>query len=94
MGNNREFSDSIKLEVIKNNLKTNNGSICCEVCKTKLNSIDECHFDHIYPFAKGGKSTLENCQILCSECNLRKNDKEIHDFMIEEKQNNFSRVLN
>ena len=89
MGNNREFSDSIKLEVIKNNLKTNNGSICCEVCKTKLNSIDECHFDHIYPFAKGGKSTLENCQILCSECNLRKNDKEIHDFMIEEKAKQF-----
>jgi len=89
MINNREFSDSIKLEVIKKNLKNNNGSICCEVCKARLNSIDKCHFDHIYPFAKGGKSTLENCQILCSDCNLRKNDKELHDFMLEEKAKNF-----
>lgn len=89
MGSNRDFSDSIKLEVIKNNLKKNNGSICCETCKAKLNSIDECHFDHIYPFAKGGKSTFDNCQILCSDCNLRKNDKELQDFMIEEKAKQF-----
>lgn len=89
MSINRDFSDSIKLEVIKDNLKRNNGSICCETCKAKLVSIDECHFDHIYPFAKGGKSTLENCQILCSECNLRKNDKELQDFMLEEKAKQF-----
>lgn len=89
MGNNRDFSDSIKLEVIKNILKANNGSICCEICKIRLNSIDECHFDHIYPFAKGGKSTLENCQILCSECNLRKNDKELQEFVLEEKAKQF-----
>lgn len=89
MGNNRDFSDSIKLEIIKANLKKNNGSICCETCKTKLSSIDECHFDHIYPFAKGGKSTLENCQILCSDCNLRKNDKELQDFVLEEKAKQF-----
>ena len=86
---NRDFSDSIKLEVIKANLKKNNGSICCETCSAKLNSIDECHFDHIYPYAKGGKSTLENCQILCSECNLRKNDKELQDFVLEEKAKMF-----
>lgn len=89
MSISRDFSDSIKLEVIKDNLKRNNGSICCETCKAKLFSIDECHFDHIYPFAKGGKSTLENCQILCSECNLRKNDKELQDFMLEEKAKQF-----
>ncbi len=67
MDNTRVFSDSIKLEVIKNNLKKNNGSICCEICHDRLNSIDECHFDHIYPYSKGGKSTFENCQILCSK---------------------------
>lgn len=89
MGNNRDFSDSIKLEVIKNNLRNHNGSICCEACNAKLNSIDECHFDHIYPFAKGGKSTFDNCQILCSECNLRKNDKELQEFMLEEKAKMF-----
>ena len=72
---NRDFSDSIKLEVIKANLEKYNGKICCEVCGTQLSSIKDCHFDHIHPFAKGGKSTLENCQLLCADCNLKKNDK-------------------
>lgn len=89
MANQRDFSDSIKLEVIKNNLKKNSGSICCEICGSRLNSIEECHFDHIYPYAKGGKSTLDNCQILCEECNLRKNDKVLQDFMLEEKAKQF-----
>lgn len=89
MGNNRDFSDSIKLEVIKNNLKKYSGSICCEICNTKLDSIEECHFDHIYPFAKGGKSSFENCQILCSQCNLKKNDKELEEFVLEEKAKQF-----
>ncbi len=86
---NRDFSDSIKLEVIKANLEKYNGKICCEVCGTQLSSIKDCHFDHIHPFAKGGKSTLENCQLLCADCNLKKNDKELKDFILEEKAKQF-----
>jgi len=89
MGDNRFFSDSTKLEVIKNNLKKNNGLICCEICGMKMNSIEDCHFDHIYPYSKGGKSTFDNCQILCSTCNLRKNDKELQDFVLDEKAKQF-----
>lgn len=86
---NRDFSDSVKLEVIKANLEKNGGKICCEICGEALSSIKECHFDHIYPFAKGGKSTLENCQLLCADCNLKKNDKELKDFILEEKARAF-----
>lgn len=86
---NRDFSDSIKLEVIKANLEKYDGKICCEVCGTQLSSIKDCHFDHIYPFAKGGKSTLENCQLLCVNCNLKKNDKELKDFILVEKAKQF-----
>lgn len=89
MADLRFFSDSIKLEVIKNNLKKYDGDIRCEMCNIKLNSIEECHFDHIYPYAKGGKSSLSNCQILCSQCNLRKNDKELEDFVLEDKAKQF-----
>ena len=85
MMNNRDFSDSVKLNVIKANLEKNRGEICCAICGTKLLSIKECHFDHITPFAKGGKSVAENCQILCVNCNLKKNDKEMQDFILEEK---------
>lgn len=87
--NNRDFSDSVKLEVIKTNLEKNGGKICCEACGSALSSIKECHFDHIYPYARGGKSTFENCQLLCTDCNLRKNDKELKDFILEEKAKTF-----
>lgn len=86
---NRDFSDSVKLEVIKANLEKNGGKICCEVCRNNLSSINECHFDHIYPYSKGGKSTFENCQLLCTDCNLKKNDKELKDFVLEEKAKSF-----
>lgn len=86
---NRDFSDTVKLESIKANLKNNNGEIHCGICDTKLLSIDECHFDHIVPYAKGGKSILSNCQILCIDCNLKKNDKELKDFVLEEKAKRF-----
>lgn len=86
---NRDFSDSIKLAVIKKNLEKNNGEIHCSICGLKLSSIEECHFDHIVPFAKDGKSSFENCQILCINCNLKKTDKALKDFVLEEKAKRF-----
>ena len=86
---NRDFSDSVKLSAITENLRKNNGDICCAICGAKLSSIDACHFDHIFPFSKGGKSTADNCQILCISCNLKKTDKELQDFLLEEKAKRF-----
>ena len=85
----RDFFDSIKYSVVRENLEKNNGRICCEICGKELNSINEGHFDHIEAYAKGGKSTKDNCQILCSNCNLKKNDKELNDFLLDEKARKF-----
>ena len=32
---------------------------------------------------------MDNCQILCTDCNLSKSDKEMHDFILEEKVKRF-----
>ena len=55
----------------------------------KFDGKSECHFDHILAYAKGGKSSLDNCQILCSVCNLSKSDKDMQDFLLEEKAKRF-----
>lgn len=34
----------------------------------------ELHIDHIIPWSKGGETTMDNLQTLCSKCNLGKSD--------------------
>ena len=36
--------------------------------------IEEMQADHIMPWSKGGKTTAENCQMLCADCNRRKSN--------------------
>ena len=44
----------------------------CVIC----NAADQLHFDHDFPFAKGGTSIIaENVRILCARHNLSKSDK-------------------
>lgn len=45
----------------------------CEICGKKLDG--GFHADHVTAFSKGGKTTLQNGQALCSECNLKKGNK-------------------
>ena len=46
----------------------------CPVCKQAF-SIEEMEADHITPWHLGGKTTEENCQLLCKEDNRRKAGK-------------------
>ncbi len=36
----------------------------------------ELHIDHIKPWSKGGETTIDNLQTLCSDCNLGKSNLE------------------
>lgn len=85
----RFFSDSVQYQAVLSNLEKNNGQLKCAICGKNLVSKSECRFDHIFAYAKGGKSTLDNCQILCENCNLSKSDKEMNDYILEEKAKRF-----
>ena len=66
LDHNRIIPTSVKLEVWKRDKGR------CIQC----GSVDNLHFDHILPFAKGGTSlTAENIQLLCVRHNLQKRDK-------------------
>lgn len=45
----------------------------CKKCG-KYFEIEQMEADHITPWSKGGKTTADNCQMLCKECNRRKSD--------------------
>lgn len=51
---------------------TGNGGVC-PYCGEHF-ELSEMHADHIKPWAKGGPTTAENCQVLCRDCNLKKSD--------------------
>ncbi|MBO5385245.1 HNH endonuclease, partial [bacterium] len=46
----------------------------CPICKQHF-EIEQMEADHITPWCEGGKTSSENCQMLCKECNRRKSNK-------------------
>lgn len=43
----------------------------CSICKKELEK-NYIHIDHIIPISKGGTNNIQNLQVLCVECNLKK----------------------
>jgi len=64
----RAFTDKMKREAYERQKGV------CPKCKKKF-AIEEMEADHIKPWSKGGKTTAENCQMLCGDCNRIKAGK-------------------
>jgi len=64
----RAFTDKMKREAYERQ----NG--ICPFCKKKYD-ISEMEADHITPWHEGGKTTAENCQMLCRQDNRTKAGK-------------------
>lgn len=64
----RTFSDSIKQKVYEKQGRK------CIICKKEFD-ISEMEGDHITPWKDNGKTTEENCQMLCKDDNRRKSGK-------------------
>lgn len=64
----RAFSDKMKMSAYERQ------DGICPICGKK-HDIKEMEADHITPWAEGGKTIADNCQMLCKECNRRKGKK-------------------
>lgn len=75
--NLRAFSEEDRIAVFNMQMSGSTGKATCPRCNdnTKLYSISEMQADHIIPWSKGGKTEIENCQMLCKKCNATKSDK-------------------
>lgn len=68
----RSFTDRMKREAYERQ-----GGLCVArnaVCGGKKWDISEMEADHITPWSEGGKTTSENCQMICREDNRRKSN--------------------
>lgn len=66
--NVRKFTNSQKREVYEKQ------SGVCLVCG-KTFDISEMEADHIVAWSNGGKTSIDNCQMLCKKCNREKSNK-------------------
>lgn len=66
--NLRAFDDNTKREVYERQ------DGVCPLCGKHF-EISEMEADHIIPWSRGGKTFIDNCQMLCRTCNRLKSDK-------------------
>ena len=64
----RAFTESIKRSVYETQ-----GGICAH-CGTAKDYVDM-QADHVSAWSRGGKSTIDNCEMLCATCNNKKGAK-------------------
>lgn len=60
----------------------------CAYCTTDISR--SYHLDHVHPVARGGRNIDDNVQLLCPACNLSKNDRDPHEFLMSVVRPKFS----
>ena len=64
------ISNSVRIAVMeRDNYK-------CQMCGATVDDGIKLHIDHIIPVSKGGSDSPNNLQVLCSDCNHGKYDKD------------------
>ena len=66
-GEQRAFTEDDKKALFK-------PGYICSYCGNEILSIDDAEVDHITPFSLGGKTVLDNAQLLHRHCNREKSD--------------------
>ena len=69
-----EIARTIKNKVYST-AKTKDGQYRCNDCGKKSPHKALFNIDHIFPMSKGGKTRLDNLQLLCRPCNIKKGNR-------------------
>lgn len=59
----------------------------CSYCNQTILSIEDAEVDHIFAYANGGETTLDNAQLLHRHCNREKNDKSVESCLVDFEEN-------
>lgn len=62
-------------DAVFNAARNAQGEFVCQKCGRVFKTRRGLHLDHILPRKRGGKTIIENLQVLCAECNRRKGAK-------------------
>jgi uncharacterized protein with ParB-like and HNH nuclease domain len=78
--NIRIFSDAIRRIAFEKQKESGMDKAVCPHCKNANHTniyfdFDNMEADHVKPWHEGGKTIIENCQMLCKNCNRRKSGK-------------------
>lgn len=92
-----EFSRSFLTEKLKQQ-----GSLTCEYCGKrqliieydgmKVPSNIKATIDHVVPISKSGRTEPNNLRVACSNCNNKKGNKDLDEFLKKYKQNEKSKT--
>jgi 5-methylcytosine-specific restriction endonuclease McrA len=63
-----------QIQFIRRQLINSKGNTCA-LCNKPIDDMKDCTVDHIIPISKGGLTTIENCQLAHSTCNVKKGNK-------------------
>lgn len=66
----RHISNEVRAQV---RIKYNHQCAICHRTEKETGTLH--HIDHIHPFSKGGTNNINNLQLLCQDCNLKKRDQ-------------------
>lgn len=59
---------------VREKLIEENGNICC-ICGRQFDESNIPTIDHIIPISRGGTDEIDNLQLTCQACNIRKSNK-------------------
>lgn len=71
----RILSIKEKIKMYYDEMNKNGGVVKCAACGKIIKRFNEIDFDHIYCHTNGGRTKIENSQILCARCNRTKGSK-------------------